>query len=157
MSREQQSVDTRPSALLSDFLLRLSAPLRMLRVRKRCVNWLYLTISWSGPCRPVFLGPARGGEGRETTETSRTDESRGLTWKGIPEEWKGSTGKWVSLCRSRATGHAPRLPSSLLFAGGSSSGPSPRPQSKGDQRAKKGKRGRSSGTHGHGTDRAPRS
>lgn len=33
--------------------------------------------------------------------------------------WKGSTGKWASLCRSRATGHAPRLPSSFLFAGGS--------------------------------------
>ena len=33
--------------------------------------------------------------------------------------WKGSTGKWASLCRSRAAGHAPRLPSSFLFAGGS--------------------------------------
>lgn len=38
--------------------------------------------------------------------------------EGIQEEWKGSTGKWASLCRSRTTGHAPRLPSSF-FAGGS--------------------------------------
>lgn len=44
-----------------------------------------------------------------------TDGLLGLTWKGIPEEWKGSTGKWASLCRSRATGHASRLPSSLRW------------------------------------------
>lgn len=35
--------------------------------------------------------------------------------EGIPEEWKGSTGKSVSSCSSRATGHAPRLPSSLCW------------------------------------------
>lgn len=76
----------------------------MLRVRKRCVNWLHLAISWSGPCCPVFLGPYGGERGL-----------LGPTWKGLPVKWKGSTGKWASLCRSRATGHAPRLPSSLCW------------------------------------------
>lgn len=69
-------------------------------------------------------------------ETARlTDaESRGPRGRGSPRRWKESTGKWVSLCRSRATRHAPRLPSSSL-RWGLLSGPFSRPESKGDREA----------------------
>ena len=107
----------------------------MLRARKRSVNCLYLPISWSGPCRPVFLG-STGGE-------NVGDGVLGPRGRGSSQVWKGSTGKWASLCRSRATRHAPRLPSSPL-RWGLLSGPSK--ESKGDRSLEK-RKARSCGTH----------
>ncbi|KAG7200916.1 hypothetical protein KM043_003277 [Ampulex compressa] len=69
--------------------------LRKLTLRADLVVWTTL---------PGFLGASWWGE-----------ELPGPTWKGIPERWKGWTRKWASLCRSRTTGHASRLPSSLRW------------------------------------------
>lgn len=110
----------------------------MLHVRKRCVNWLYLAISWPGPCRLLFLG-LNGREGESVL--------LGPTWKGIPEEWKGSTGKWASLCRSRETGHASL--SSFFFVllrWGLSWSQIRSIQEKGKKREMREERGRSRGT-----------
>jgi len=96
-------------------------------------------VVWTMP--PGFLGAYWWGE--------RRDGVLGPRGRGSSEEWKGSTGKWASLCRSRATRHAPRLPSSslrwgLLFG--------PSKESKGDRSSKKEKPDRVART-----DRAPRS
>lgn len=72
---------------------------------------------------PGFLGARWWGERRD-----------GSCGRGSLEEWKGSTGKWVSLCRSRATGHAPRLSSSSLRWGLLSE---PSKESKGNRSSKK--------------------
>lgn len=105
----------------------------MLRVRKRCVNWLYLAISWSGPCCPVFLGPD-GGDGGLL----------GPTWKGSRRSGRGLQG----------SGHlfveAARPDTPLVFLRPSSLGAL---EGRVKRRSTRKKGALSSGTHGHGTRR----
>lgn len=86
----------------------------MLRVRKRSVNCLYLPISWSGPCRPVFLGPVGG----ESGETESWDHVEG----DLPKSGRGPLGS-RHLFVEAARPDTPLVFLRLLFAGGSSSGP----------------------------------
>lgn len=86
----------------------------MLRVRKRSVNCLYLPISWSGPCRPVFLGPVGG----ESGETEPWDHVEG----DLPRSGRGPLGS-RHLFVEAARPDTPLVFLRLLFAGGSSSGP----------------------------------
>lgn len=105
----------------------------MLRVRKRCVNWLYLAISWSGPCCPVFLGPD-GGDGGLL----------GPTWKGSRRSGRGPQG----------SGHlfveAARPDTPLVFLRPSSLGAL---EGRVERRSTRKKGALSSGTHGQGTRR----
>lgn len=80
----------------------------MLRVRKRCVNWLHLVISWSGPCCPVFLGPDGGGW--ELLEP---------TWKGSSRSGRDPQGSRYLLVAAARPGTPPVF--LRLFAGGSGS------------------------------------
>lgn len=134
----------RSSAFTSGFRLRPSAVYASCTEALRKLTLPDDLVVWTMPSG--FLEAPLVGE-----TTRRTDaESRGPRGRGSPRRWKESTGKWASLCRSRATGHAPRLPSSSL-RWGLLSGPSLRPESKGDRGEKKRRKApRSSGTHGHG-------
>jgi len=86
----------------------------MLRVRKRSVNCLYLPISWSGPCRLVFLGPAGG----ENVETKSWDHVEG----DLLKSGRGPLGS-RHLFVEAARPDTPLVYLRLLFAGGSSPGP----------------------------------
>lgn len=86
----------------------------MLRVRKRSVNCLYLPISWSGPCRPVFLGPT-GGENVETESWAHVEGDLLKNGRGP----LGSGHLFVEAARP----DTPPVFLRLLFAGGSSPGP----------------------------------
>lgn len=144
----------RSSAFTSGFRLRSSAVYASCTEALRKLTLPDDLVVWTMPSG--FLQAPLVGETARRTDA----ESWGPRGRGSPRRWKGSTGKWASLCRSRATRHAPRLPSSSL-RWGLLSGPSSRPESKGDRgekkKKKKRKAPRSSGTHGHGIDRASRS
>lgn len=151
ISRERMGL--RSSAFTSGFRMRPSAVYASCTEALRKLTLPDDLVVWTMPSG--FLEAPLVGETARLTDA----ESRGPRGRGSPRRWKESTGKWASLCRSRATGHAPRLPSSSL-RWGLLSGPFSRPESKGDREAvrrKKGKRPGSGGTHGHGIDRASRS
>lgn len=118
----------RPSAFPSGYRLRISAECTSCTEAFRKLPLPADLVVWTMP--PGFLGARWWGE--------RRDGVLGPRGRGFLEEWKGSTGKWASLCRSRATGHAPRLPSSSL-RWGLLSGPSK--ESKGARKRKARARG----------------
>jgi len=136
----------RSSAFTSGFRLRPSAVYASCTEALRKLTLPDDLVVWTMPSG--FLGAPLVGE-----TTRRTDaESRGPRGRGSPRRWKESTGKWASLCRSRATGHAPRLPSSSL-RWGLLSGPCLRPESKGDRGEKKRKEGAPIEWHARSRDR----
>lgn len=122
----------RSSAFTSGFRLRPSAECASCTEALRKLTLPDDLVVWTMPSG--FL------EAPLVGETTRRTKSPGPRGRGSPRRWKESTGKWASLCRSRATRHAPRLPSSSL-RWGLLSGPSLRPESKGDRGEKKRKRG----------------
>lgn len=90
------------------------SPPYMLLVRKRCVNWLYLAISWSGPCCPVFLRPV--GRGRRDDGPTESPDPCG---RGSPRSGRGPLGS-RHLFVEAARPDTPLVFLRLLFAGGSS-------------------------------------
>lgn len=110
----------RSSAFTSGFRMRLSAVYASCTEALRKLTLPDDLVVWTMPSG--FLKAPLVGETTRLTDV----ESRGPRGRGSPRRWKESTGKWVSLCRSRATRHAPRLPSSSL-RWGLLSGPFSRP------------------------------